>query len=164
MVRNAMKKRISYLALVLLVQGCVGGGALTKHSEVVRDPVVPDIAGPALYPRDLSKMTNNVVYTAAWLETHWGKPASITQAGAGGRDEIWTYKFRLIWEGIVPVVVIPLPLALPVEREKVQFVLHDGCVTSATQSQRKTVGGAVGFSLGPCSGSFGAFSLEGLFE
>ena len=164
MVVDAMKKMVSYLTLGLLVQGCVGGGALTRHSEMVRDPVVPDVACPALYPRDLSKMTNGVVYTAAWLEAHWGKPASIAHSGAGGREEIWTYKFRLIWEGVVPVVVIPIPLALPVERENVQFVLHDGCVTSATQSRPKTVGGAVGFGFGPCSGTLGAFSLEGLFE
>lgn len=164
MAMDAMKKMVSYLTLGLLLQGCGGGGVLIRHSEMVRDPVVPDVPCPALYPQDLSKMTNGVVYTAAWLAAHWGKPAIIAHTGAGRHEEIWTYKFRLIWQGVVPVVIIPIPLALPVGREHVQFILQDGCVTSTTQRQRKTVGGAVGFGFGPCGGTFGAFSLEGFFE
>jgi len=159
-----MKKFVPYLALCLLVQGCVGAGVLIKHTEAVRDPVVPDIACPALYPRDISETTNALVYSSAWLEAHWGKPASVTHAGAGDLDEIWTYRFRPIWEGIMPVVVTPIPLALPIGREKVRFVLRGGSVISAMQSRRQTVGGAVGLGLGPCGGAFGAFSLEGLFE
>ena len=159
-----MKKVVPYVALYLLTQGCVGVGALKTRTETVRDPVVPDSAGPALYSRDMSKTTNAVLYTSAWLEAHWGKPATVAPVGAGDLDEIWTYRFRPIWEGIMPIVVIPIPIALPVGREKVRFVLRDGRVINATQSRRQTVGGAVGFGFGPCGAAAGAFSLEGLFE
>jgi hypothetical protein len=162
--KNAMRRTIPCLALCLLVQGCVGAGVLKKHTRMVADPEIPEHAYPALYPVDRSKATNTVVYTSEWLEAHWGKPVSVTHAGTDNLDEIWTYKFRSIWEGILPVVVIPIPIALPVEREKVRFVLHEGRVISATQSTRQTVGGAFGFVAGPCGAHFGPFSLEGFLE
>src|SRR5882672_9360666 len=110
-----MNKIIPCLALGLLSQGCVGVGVLKTHTETVRDPVVPDSARPAsVFSRELSKTTNSVIYTSEWLETHWGKPASITHAGL---DEVWTYKFGAIWEGVMPIIVIPLPIVLPVGRE-----------------------------------------------
>jgi len=159
-----MKKIVSYLAIGLLVQGCVGGGALTKHSQTLRDPIIPDRPSPVLFSRDSAKMTNAVVYTAAWLESHWGMPANITPSRANARDEIWTYKFGLIWKGVVPVVIIPIPLALPVAREQVQFTLRDGNIIDTIQTRRKTIGGAIGFGCGPCGITFGPLSLQGLFE
>lgn len=142
------------------MQGCVGAGVLKSRTEAVRDPVVPDTACPSLYPRIMAEGTNTVVYTSDWLESHWGKPSSVGHVGAAGSEEIWTYKFSPIWQGVMPVVLVPIPIALPLGREKVAFVLRDGCVVSATQSRHQTVGGAVGFGLGPCGGGFGAFSLE----
>jgi len=128
---------------------------------MVPDPRIPEAARSALYPVDRSELTNTVVYTSEWLEAHWGKPATITHAGADSPDVIWTYRFKAMWEGILAVVVIPIPIALPLEREKVQFVLRDGRVISATQTTPQTVGGAFGFFVGPCGTFFGPFSLDG---
>jgi hypothetical protein len=164
MKENTMTRIIPCLALCLLVQGCVGAGILKKHTEIVPDPHIPEHACPALYPAARSETTNTVVYTSGWLEAHWGRPAAVARGGTENLDEIWTYKFGPIWEGILPVVVIPVPIALPVEREQVRFVLRDGRVISATQSMRQTVGGAFGFVVGPCGSHVGTFSLEGFME
>ena len=160
---TAMTKLVPLLALCLLTQGCVvGGGLMKSHHEVLLDPVVPTAPCPYLHERSMSKTTNSVTYTSEWLENHWGKPSSITHGGAGS-ETIWTYKFRPVWKGVVPVVLVPIPIAVPAGRERVQFVLRDGCVIRATQSRRQRVGGAAGFGFGPCGPSFGAGSLDVLF-
>ena len=160
-----MKMIIPYLSLCLSLQGCVGGGVLKTHTQTVPNPKIPDGAYAAsLYSHDMSKTSNAVLYTSAWLQAHWGKPASVSHLGGAVQDEIWTYRFGPIWEGIMPIVVIPIPIALPVGRETVRFVLRDGRVIGATQSRQQAAGGAVGVRFGPCGGSFGAFSLEGFCE
>ena len=170
-----MKKTFPYLALCLLLQGCVGAGIVKKHAETFRDAHIPEVACPALYsgalyepghyrPVSRPKPTNTVVCTSEWLEAHWGKPLTVTRAGPDTLDEIWTYKFGAVWEGVVPVVVIPIPIALPLAREKVEFLLHDGRLVNATQTLQRTVGKAYGLEIGGRHVSFGAFSLEGLLE
>jgi hypothetical protein len=158
---NMMKMMIPYMAICLLVQGCVGGAVLKTRTTAIQDPIIPDMR--EYWPRQLEQfdMTNTVVYSAAWLEAHWGKPASITRAGADNLDEIWTYKYGVIWKGIEVIFLVPIPIALPVEREKIQFVLRDGRVVSAARHESRTVGGAYGYSIGPCGMTFaGGYAID----
>ena len=159
--KNAMKKMIPYLALCLLVQGCVGATILKTRTNTIQDPVVPDTSQYWPRQRETFDITNTVVYTAGWLEAHWGKPTSISHAGTDHLDEIWTYRFGVIWEGVMPMILVPVPIALPVGREKVRFVLRDGRVLSVTRSESQMVGGAYGYSIGPCGITFaGAYSIN----
>jgi hypothetical protein len=96
--------------------------------------------------------------TSEWLQWHWGSPSQIHHA-AGGSEEIWTYKFDTVWEGIMPIVIIPIPLMLPVAKEKVCFSLHDGRVISASVTKSIVVGGTYGVIPNPeGGGSFGAWN------
>src|SRR6266550_6286090 len=159
MQENAMKKMIPYFALCLLVQGCVGGAILKTRTITIQDPMVPDQREYWPRQRESFDMTNTVVYSTAWLQDHWGKPAGITHAGANNLGEIWTYRYGAIWEGIAPIVLVPVPLALPVAREKVRFLLRDDRIISAARTESRTVGGAYGYSIGPCGITFsGAYS------
>jgi hypothetical protein len=160
---GTIKRIVRYSTVCLLLQGCVGAGIIKTHTECVDDPEVSDTAGPHVYPRAFSGTNNTAVYTPEWLEAHWGKPESVTRTGTNG-PEIWTYRFGHIWQGIMPVVLIPIPIVLPVNREKVRFFLDDGRIIRATKSTQETVGGAFGFGFGPCGGVFGPFSLEGFPE
>lgn len=154
-----MKKMIPYLALCLFVQGCVGGAVFKTRTTTIQDPYIPD--SRKYWPCQRFDMTNTVVYSAAWLDAHWGKPASITHAGTDQLDEIWTYKCGLIWEGIGVMVLVPIPIALPAGREKILFVLRDGRVVSAARNESRTVGGAFGYSIGPCGITWsGAYSID----
>ena len=156
-----MKRTIPYLAFCLFVQGCVGGGVLKTRTTTIQDPIVPEQREYWPRQREAFDTTNTVVYTAAWLEDHWGKPASITHAGTDHLDEIWTYRFGVIWEGIAPIVLVPIPIAAPTKREKVRFALREGRVISATLIESHSVGGIVGYSIGPCGITpFGVHSLE----
>jgi hypothetical protein len=151
---------IAALILCLLLQGCVGVGALKTRTETIHDPVVADLAEPCGLSHRDSTGTNDTCYTEAWLSTHWGKPTCINYSGPDGLDQIWVYKFGLIWNGVAPIVLVPVPLVLPTGREQVQFFLRDGRVISGRQWHMHSVGGAFGCSAGPCGFNFGAFSLN----
>jgi hypothetical protein len=161
--RTLMKKLILFAVFCLLLQGCVGVGVLKTHTKVINDPEIslysnnpsPDDVGKRSSPAG----TNAVIYTTGWLQTYWGHPNSITRI-VGSPDEIWTYKSRLIWEGVIPFVIIPIPLVLPVRKEKVCFTLHDGRVINASITQECMVGGTYGVILSPeGGGGFGAMSF-----
>lgn len=142
----------------VLLQGCIGAGVLKTHTEVYPNAVVPESPSATLYPRS-PEQTNTVVYNSTWLQDHWGKPIKITHAANG--DETWTYKFEPISTDVMPIALIPIPIALPVQKQTVRFTLHDGRVISAAQKKHASAGAAYGFCLGPCGPSFGPMSLNG---
>ena len=140
-----MIKTSPLLLLCLLLSGCIGGGIIKSKTN------------PYRWYNSHSK-TNAEVYTSTWLKTNYGKPTNVI---TNGSEEVWTYQSGRIWAGVMPVVIVPIPLAVPVGREAALFTLQDDPIVSATQIKQETIGGAVGFAGGPCGGTFGAFSLEG---
>lgn len=157
--RVVATKKIILLAMVCLcplLQGCVGFVTATQHTEVINEPVIasqPSYDNPAetreqarkrMAIADPTLATNRVdwvVYTPAWLRTHWGKPKSIGHAPPGAdADEVWTYHFGPIWEGIMPCLIVPIPLELPVGQKKIGFVLRDGHVVSMSVTRPATGG------------------------
>src|SRR5690349_24217698 len=64
---------------------------------------------------------------------------------SSGLEEVWTYRFRPIWVGVVPCVIVPIPLALPVGRQTICFKLRDGNVVSASTTTPWMAGGVAGF-------------------
>jgi hypothetical protein len=143
------KKLISALTLCLLSQGCVGVAIVKTRTATYQNPRVSNEAGIYGLGQPDTSQTNSIPYTTTWLEEHWGKPKSIRHVGAGGLDEVWVYKFDPLWIGVVPIVLVPIPLLLPTEREQVQFVLRDGQVISGKVRESHSVGGAFGYSVGP---------------
>ena len=143
--KRVMKKPVPFFLFCLLLQGCVGGG------------IIKSTTGQYSWYDAHSKI-DPVVYTSNWLTERYGKPASVS---TNGLKQVWTYQTGWIWAGVMPVIVVPIPLAVPVGKEKTIFVLRDDRIVSATQSAQQTVGGAVGFTCGPCNMGFSAFSLEG---
>jgi hypothetical protein len=155
-----MTKIIPLVILCILTQGCVGIGAFKTHIETFQNPTLSDAACVDCLSSSNPSQTVSNAYTAAWLKTHWGEPKSIRHASATDLDEIWTYKFGLNWNGVIVVVLVPIPVALPVGREQVQFILRDGCVISGKQTKLLTVGEGIGLHAGICGFGFGPFSLS----
>ena len=149
-----------------LLQGCVGFVIVKQRTVVINDPIIslhPESELPAHSREQARKLaailhsneaTNwisdpkpwlqpywgtNAVYTSAWLQTHWGSPNHVRPA-RGGVDEVWTYRFGPIWEGIMPCLIVPIPLELPVGRKKVCFTLHDGQVVSVSSTRPALAG------------------------
>lgn len=123
-----------------LLQGCVGFVIAKEHTEVTSNPVIA-LHRTSLFPAHAQK--SNPVYTAEWLQQHWGRPDRITRIGSGSTavaDEVWTYRFGPIWKGVIPALIVPIPLVLPLGREKVSFTLHDGHVVSVSSTGPDTGG------------------------
>lgn len=156
-----MNRIVPLLILCVLTQGCVGISVQSAKTERFQDPHLADNGSArGLRDRDPGE-TNATAYTTAWLEAHWGKPSVIRHAGPGGLDETWTYKFDLNCTGALLFVIIPIPLEVPTGREGVQLAIRAGRVISGEQRFTRTVGGIVGYSLGPCGFSgFGVHSLN----
>ena len=143
-------KALALFALpCLLLQGCVGGVVLKMRTTVINDPVIPfysEIPQPTS-KKDSPEATNAVVYTPDLLRKYWNSP-DLVNHGVGS-EEIWTYKSRLVWKGVIPFVIVPIPLILPVAREKVCLTLRDGHVVSASLTRSRTAGGTYGLYQSP---------------
>src|SRR5580658_85638 len=159
---RALKKIAPLLIFCLFTQGCVGIAVLKTQSATSVNPEIPIVRlfdDRCLISRDAIG-TSADVYTATWLEAHWGKPKSIRHPGATDSDEIWTYQFNLNWNGVVAAVLVPIPIVLPVGRERVQFVLRHGVVVSGKETWTRWVGGAYGLSAGPCGLNYGVVDFR----
>ena len=148
------------LTAMFLLNGCIGVAVQTTRTQKFQDPSVADNARASGLGQRNFNQTNAVDYTAAWLNAHWGKPSRISSAGDGSQDEVWAYKFDTIWSGVVPIVLIPIPILLPTGRAQVLFYLRDGRVVSGELRESHSTGGAFGLSVGPCTFNFGPFSLS----
>lgn len=127
----------------------MGGVILKTQTTVINDPVLPfysEIPEPTSR-KDLPGTTNSIVYTPDLLREYWENPDLVSHGR--GSEEIWTYKSRLIWKGVIPFVIIPIPLILPVAKEKVCLTLRDGHVVSASTITSRTAGGTFGLYQSP---------------
>jgi hypothetical protein len=148
-----MKAIVLLAMLCTLLQGCVGAVVLKTRTEVINDPVIPfasEIPQPTSRTNS-PEATNAIMYTSEMLRKYWEKPNLVTHGT--GSEEIWTYKSGLIWKGVVPFVIIPIPLILPLEKEKVCLTLRDGYVVSASTTRSHVAGATYGIFLSPESGA-----------
>ena len=146
-------KALALIAVVLagmLTQGCVGVLVGGRETTEIKDPFISGV-GP--WSQSVHEGAHDTVYTAEWLRSKWGEPASVRIAPAGAVER-WTYKSkRQCWFGVMPMVIIPIPLMVPTGHEKIEFVLEAGRVVSARRVRWHT-GGVMA----------GLFSAEGPFS
>lgn len=159
-----MRKFILFAALCISVQGCVGVVVPKTRTKIINDPAVCAYRGvpDEVLTHDSREaggaFTTNC--TPEWLRTKWGAPDHISHDKAN-QDEVWMYKGDFAWVGVVPFVIVPIPLMLPLTREKVRFSVHDGHVVSARVTKSVTVGGTYGFIPNPeGGGSFGVWNWD----
>ena len=120
----------SLLAASLLAQGCVGVVTWGTHEQTFEPASVTQ--KPATFAvSTVSKNAMAVSPTPHWLEQHWGRPSHVKRLASPEQHELWTYNFHHQWCGVVPCAILPIPLLLPVGRERVVFCIRDGRVASA---------------------------------
>jgi len=120
-------KMLPTLAACWLVQGCVGGFIARTKTQTFMPPSIREKA--AIDAVGTNSGSN--LATADWLQKYWGKPKSTTLVSKETLEEIWTYKFGWVWCGVVPWVVVPIPLVVPVQRQKIVFHVRDNRIISA---------------------------------
>ena len=141
-------KLLALLAGCLLAQGCVGFVVARTKTQTFAPPSIGDKpATSAVWAR--TGNTDNV--TGAWLQGHWGKPASVMPASPESQGELWMYNLGTAWCGAIPCLVVPIPLVLPVAHQKVVFLMQEGQVVSADVT-RFDFSGAYASMLGPDGG------------
>ncbi len=131
---------IPLLPVCLLLQGCVGVVVCGRDTKTIKNPTImepPHVAS-------VMEGVGGTEYTTVWLKAHWGTPTEVKTVSAE-TEEVWTYNLkRQCWWGVVPMVIIPIPLVVPTGAEKVAFQIRDGRVLSAETVQRHTAGAAAG--------------------
>lgn len=60
--------------------------------------------------------------TASFLLSKWGEPDE--QSTSGEAVAKWTYYDGMKWVGASPVVILPLPLFVPIGRERISFSIE----------------------------------------
>jgi hypothetical protein len=126
--RRSTVKLAVMTAACLLSQGCVG---IAIKSSTTKEFGQPRIATRPSIGAVSEAGVGDTKVTATWLREYWGEPATIRSVSPQTQTERWTYKFSPMWYGIMPCVVIPVPLYLPLAKERVVFMLKEGCVVSA---------------------------------
>jgi hypothetical protein len=114
--------------ICLLTQGCVGIFVPRAKTKAIDNP---GVGAFARVTEVCKTYRTNQTCSATWLKNQWGNPASIRALPKEGQTELWTYRLRPIWCGVVPAFIVPLPLILPVAREQVTFFVREGEVTRA---------------------------------
>ena len=152
---------IALMGVCLLVQGCVGGWIQTRQAKTVDAPSVGDklYAQPSYFPvYEAGSSRGAGSPTTNWLREHWGEPTSIRRASNRAQEEVWTYKRGRVSYGMVPCVIVPIPLILPLESRKVAFGVHEGRVFKARVVDYSK---NEGWIAGLIPGGFGAASIPG---
>lgn len=134
-----MNRLLAVVLIMLSLTGCVGVGVLyPKERSVTHDPEFgPDIG--EYYPRiNYHRSINPGSLKCSELITQWGLPNNIS---AVGEKKILIYKHGLVFTGLLPILGVPIPLALPTGRksttitcdgEKIMNVFGTGTEMSGT--------------------------------
>lgn len=175
--KRTMTKVIVLATLCSILQGCVGVVVPKTQTTIISDPVVEPYSGRDYvfsgsapdrfhqwYRPGVTNGLQTSECTSEWLQRYWGTPSHVRHAPSAS-EEVWTYKFDTAWEGIVPFAIVPIPLMLPIAKEKVCFSLRDGRVVSASVTESIVVGGTYGFIPNPeGGGGFGAWNWANSFK
>ena len=81
--------------------------------------------------------------TCAALEARWGPP---NLRETQGTETTLTYKSGFVWAGLMPMLLIPIPLVLPVWRKHTSMICKDGAVVKATGNTTGATGGYCGLT------------------
>ena len=156
-----MANLLALLVLGWLAQSCVGGSAFIRKTVTIQNPEIGKAPGIwSVRQPGLASETNKVGDSTAWLEEYWGKPAKVCPAPSASGGDIWTYRFGCLWNGVAAVVILPIPVALPVGREKVSFLVLDGRVVSAKVVRQQESGIIAGCIFGPCGMRWGVARID----
>jgi len=129
----SLLKITSVLATSILAQGCVGivvRGIEGQTFEPARVAEMPAIYAVGSSP-SIGKEPKTEDPTTVWLKEHWGQPSQVSRLTRPAQGELWTYDFGRKWCGVMPCIVVPIPLLLPIGRERVVFYIREGSVVKA---------------------------------
>lgn len=115
--------KVIILSFTLIMSGCAGFGVLyPSDTTPISNPKISSSFGKIYTTR------NEKQYTCSEVIELWGEPDSLDTEG---EIKTLTYKYGLVFAGIMPIVIIPIPLALPVGQKKTIIECHNNIVVRA---------------------------------
>ena len=116
--------RILCLSLFMMLSGCAGVGVLYPHDWAeVESPMIGSTRGHFFRNTDKS-----IQFTCSQVVDLWGEPDDVIEED-GLKQLVYTH--GLVFAGVMPFIVIPIPLALPVGSEKDVVECANGVVKRA---------------------------------
>ncbi len=115
----------------LSISSCVGGGVIYPgEKRAMESPSVSSIKG-----RYSSSQNQKNNLTCQNIQEKWGAPDNIELI----EDlEVLTYKNGLVWAGVLPFIVIPIPMAIPIGQETTIIECKNNIAIRAYGTETKT--------------------------
>ena len=121
------KRVLLMFSLIPLLSSCVGVGVLYPKSLATIDhPQVGSTLG------DYSPGSLNNSTKCSEIKSRWGEPNHISR---NGNETTLVYKYGLVWAGVMPIAVIPIPLVLPIESKSTTLICRDDEIIRATGTE-----------------------------
>lgn len=123
-------QKLTIFIIAFLLSGCVG--VATMHNpEKKHEELNFKLMGRG-FLFDYQEKNHN--YSKSDVIEIWGKPDNKEVRGS---VEYWRYKQEgLAWAGVIPMIVIPIPLVVPVGRNSVTLGFNGNELVSATSQYR----------------------------
>ncbi len=140
--------RVLLVPLLTCLSGCVGIAFFHESVKTYSGPFGLDRSAGDFVSRQKNPnyaLHLGEVRTKADVLARWGEPAKRVTAESLER---WFYHRELGWSGIVPLVIIPIPLVFPLHRDTV-LVFSGDTLTAIEKQETKWSGWACGFGLTP---------------
>ena len=141
------------IGMCLLLSGCAG--VLVMHNpKKTHDSDEFRLMGRGY----ISAKRAHSGYQKADVLKAWGEPDSKKiKRGV----EYWRYEQGLAWAGLIPVLVVPVPLVLPVGKNSATLAFSGDELVSAVSRDRDMSGGMCGWFLmdEPSSTKFGCLGM-----
>lgn len=148
-------RRIFVIGMCLLLTACAGV-VVIHNPKKNYDGMQFKLMGRGY----ISGSEERISYQKADVLQAWGEPDS---KKAKGEIEYWRYEQDgLAWAGLVPVLVIPVPLVVPVGKNHATLGFSGDELVSAVRKDRTPAGGMCGMFLmdQPSSLKFACLSLS----
>jgi hypothetical protein len=121
------KQVLLMFSLIPLLSSCIGVGVLyPKNLATIDHPQV----GPTLGYYSPGGLNNPA--KCSEIKSRWGDP---NNTSLNGNETTLVYKQGLVWAGVMPIVVVPIPLALPVGRKNTTLICVDDAIIRATGTE-----------------------------
>ena len=117
------------ISMLMMLSGCVGIGVLYPQDSATTDnPHVSIIRG--YYSADKTPDSIDCMEVIR----RWGEPSKTYR---DGETSTLVYKEGLVWAGVMPIIGIPIPIAVPVGRKSTSLVCRGDDVIKAMQTETR---------------------------
>jgi len=141
--RSAVFKASWLLFVLPLLSGCLGMEVFFPEKEPVWTKPTTGVSDGTRsgFPPSYGSPAFELGTTCADVVSHRGKP---DHESVKASESTLVYRQGLVWVGIMPIVVIPIPLALPLFSDSVTYTCKDDRIISVYRRTTRMVGAVCG--------------------